>query len=437
MRIGIFGMGYVGTTSAACLLRDGHDIIGIDLDKEKIKNLTIGKTPMIYEEGVEELLKTGYEDGRLTASINPEKGILKCDMVWICVGTPSKFDGGTDFRYIESVINDISKVLKRIDSRPLIVVRSTCLPGSMEDRIKPLLEKKSGLVVDKDIDLVFHPEFLREGVAIEDFTNPPKIVVGESRKGAADVLLSIYKNYNAPRFRLNFGESEMVKYCDNLFHALKITFANEVAAISNFIGIDSRKVAEVYCSDKKLNISSAYLYPGPPYGGSCLPKELRSMIRYASINYIQIPMLKGIIESNKIQINNIINRVLSYAPNKVGMIGISFKEGTDDMRESPYVEIAKFLIGEGIELKIYDSLVYGKNLVGSNKKQNEKAFRNLNKLLVSSLNNFCSVDLIIINHPVVDANKIKEWIDNGIKVIDLIGIKNIDNSMNGYEGIYW
>lgn len=437
MKISIFGMGYVGTTSAACLLRDGHEIIGIDIDEMKVNNLRQGKTPMIYEKGIEKLLKIGYKDNKLTSASDPKEGVVDCDMIWVCVGTPSKFDGGINLRYIDTVIKDIGHALKTVKNRPLIVIRSTCLPGSMDEFIKPLFEKSSNLVVNKDIDLVFHPEFLREGIAIEDFDNPSKIVIGEDRKGASDILLSIYKNYNASFFILNFRESEMVKYCDNLFHVLKITFANEVASISKSIGIDSRKIANIYCSDKKLNISSTYLYPGPPFGGSCLPKDLRAMARFASINYIQIPMLKGIIESNKIQINNFIMRILSYKPNKVGMIGIAFKPGTDDMRESPYVDIAKTLIGEGIEVRIYDQLVYEDRLVGSNKRQAEEAFRNLDKLLVSSLDDLHSVDLIIINHSVISSSQVRKWIDGGIKVIDMVGIKGIESSMKGYEGIYW
>lgn len=436
MIINIYGMGYVGIVSAACLLKEGHQIIGIDPVIEKIDKLSKGKSS-IQEPEVSELLFNGYKKGLFSASVNPEKDIDKCDMVWVCVGTPSMSGGGMDFSHIDTVISDIGKALKKTKNRPLIVIRSTCFPGSMENHIKPLIEEKSNLIVNKDIDLVFHPEFLREGMAVEDFNNPPKIVVGEDKETAADILLNIYKNYNVPCFRMNFIESEMIKYCDNLFHALKITFANEVASISNFFNIDSRKIADVYCSDKKLNISPYYLQPGPPYGGSCLPKELRAILKLASVNSIKLPMLNGIVKSNKLQIENIILRILSYKVTKIGIVGIAFKPNTDDMRESPYVEIAKALIGEGIKLKIYDKFINIDQLIGSNKKQIEKIFRNLNKLLVSSINDLLDTNLIIINHNIVNADCVMRWLKMGIKIIDLANIKEIDRSVNGYEGLYW
>jgi GDP-mannose 6-dehydrogenase len=437
MKISIFGMGYVGATSAACLLKHGHEIIGVDVDERKVANLSIGKTPMIYEKGVEELLYKGYKEGRLISTNKSFMGVVDCDMIWVCVGTPSKFNGDINFEYLDKVINDIAEILRDIENRPLIVIRSTCLPGTISKRLKPLLEKKSNLVVGKDINLVFHPEFLREGSAIEDFINPSKIVIGEFCEGSSDILLDIYKDYEALIFKLNIEEAEMVKYCDNLFHILKITFANEVASLSHSIGVDSRKIADVYCSDKKLNISEAYLRPGNPYGGSCLPKDLRAILRFASLNYIRVPMLQGIIESNKIQIENLVSRILRYRPKSVGIVGISFKLGTDDIRESPYVKIAKALIGEGVELFIYDKMININDLIGDNKKQINKDFRNIDKLLVSSLDDFSSVDLILINHPVIDDVQVKKWVEKGIRVIDLANIQNVDRSLLYYEGVYW
>jgi len=437
MKISIFGMGYVGTTTAACLLNDNHRIIGVDIDILKVNKLRQGKTPMIYEEGIEELLLNGYKKGLLHATDNLLEGIKGCDIILICVGTPSKFDGSIDLSYIETVIRDIGLELKKINDRPLIVVRSTCVPGTMKNRIKPLLEEISGLVVGEDIKLIFHPEFLREGTAVDDFKNPPKIVIGELRAGDSDILFDIYKDYKAPCFKLSYGEAEMVKYCDNLFHALKVTFANEVASISHSIGVDSRKVAEVYCSDKKLNISETYLYPGNPYGGSCLPKDLKAILRFAELNYLQLPMLKGILESNDKQINNFVNRILSYNPSMVGMVGIAFKEGTDDMRNSPYVEIAKSLIGEGISLQIYDPLVNQDYLIGSNKKQVNKNFKNIDKLMIETTDSLLYSDLILINQPIIIADKIKIWLEAEIRIIDLVGIKGVDQESQFYEGIYW
>lgn len=437
MKISIFGMGYVGTTSAACLLDEGHHIVAIDINLSKINNLSCGKTPMIYEEKIEELLLDGYNDGRLKSSINSLDGVVDCDMIWICVGTPSKFDGGIDLSYINTVIKEIGKALKKTPNRPLIVIRSTCLPGTMDNEIIPLLENISKLKNGIDIKIVFHPEFLREGTAVDDFKNPSKIVVGECFGGNADLLFDLYKQHNVPFFRLNFKEAEMVKYCDNLFHAMKTTFANEMGVLSDFIGIDARRIADVYCSDTKLNISTSYLRPGAAYGGSCLPKDLKAIMRFASLNYLQLPLLKGIAESNEKQINNLIKNILSYNVSKIGMVGIAFKKGTNDIRESPYVEIAKSLIGEGIELKIYDPLVNQEFLIGINKEQFYNNFKNVDKMLVNSLDELLSMDLIVINHDIVNCNYIKKLIEKDIKILDVANIKGVDRSIFGYKGIYW
>jgi len=437
MKISIFGMGYVGTASAACLLDDGHEITGIDIDISKMNNLAIGKSPMIQEKEIEKLLLKGYNNGNLLVTMNIKEAIFNCDMIWICVGTPSKNNGEINLSSLRAVISDIGFTLRSIKNRPLIVIRSTCLPGTMDNEIKPLFEQFSGLIVSKDINIIFHPEFLREGSSVSDFKNPAKIIIGEDFKGNIDLLLSLYDKYNVPIFRLTFKEAEMVKYCDNLFHALKITFANEVASISKLLNIDSRLIADIYCSDKKSNISTSYLFPGFAYGGSCLPKDLRAILKFSSVNSLSLPMLEGILQSNNEQIKRLVSRVLSYDPFIVGIIGISFKKGTNDMRESSYVKVAKALIGEGINIKIYDPMISQESLIGSNKKQIEKDFKNISKLLVSSLDELSGVNLIIINHSIVDENKIKKWIKKDIQIIDLIGNSKMKFNSDKYEGLYW
>lgn len=436
MRISIFGMGYVGTVSGACLLRDGHEVIGVDPVVAKVTDLAEGHCP-IQEPGVAEMLAKGHKSGRLKATTDPSEGIAGSDMLWICVGTPSRPDGEVDLSALDTVIGQIGRALRNSKDHPLVVLRSTCLPGTTSNRVIPLLEESSGLKVGRDIHVVFHPEFLREGVALEDFDNPPKIVVGEAHPGDGDLLLSVYEKYDAPRFRLKFVEAEMVKYCDNLFHAMKITFANEVAAVAKSAGADARHVAEVYCADTKLNISPCYLKPGFAYGGSCLPKDLQAILRFASLKSLHLPMLQGVLESNEVQINNLIVRVLEYRPNMVGMVGLAFKSNTDDMRGSPYVKVAKALIGEGIRLRIYDPAVQPDRLIGSNKEQVQKALRHLADLLVPSLEDLSATDLIIVNHPIIDADCIHNWLNAGIGVLDLAGIDGVDSRADGYEGIYW
>jgi GDP-mannose 6-dehydrogenase len=429
-------MGYVGVVSGACLLRDGHEIFGVDPVSAKVADLAQGRSP-IQEPRVSELLAAGHKAGRLRATTDASQGLTGSDMVWICVGTPSEPDGGINLSSVETVVRQIGKILQQSQDRPLIVLRSTCLPGTTVNHVIPLLQKESGLTVGKDIDVVFHPEFLREGTAVEDFFNPPKIVVGQTHPGAGDLLLSVYKNYTAPVFRMDLSEAEMVKYCDNLFHALKITFANEVGVLAKAAGVDARKVADVFCSDTKLNISPRYLRPGPAFGGSCLPKDLRAILRYASLKSLRVPMLQGMLESNDVQIDYLIQRVLAYRPRIVGMVGLAFKPNTDDMRGSPYVKFAKALIGEGVKLRIYDPVVQPEKLIGSNKEQVQKALRHLEELLVGSAKELSEADVIVIGHPIVDADYVRAWLDKGIRVIDLANVKGIDPQIKGYEGMYW
>ncbi len=436
MKISIFGMGYVGVVSGACLLQEGHEIIAVDPVVSKVSDLKQGRS-LIQEPGIAGPLAEGHKDGRLKATTEPSEGLTGSDMVWICVGTPSELNGGIDFSSVNTVIKQIGQVIRRSNNNPLIVLRSTCLPGTTANRVIPLLEQVSGLTVGQDIHVVFHPEFLREGTAVQDFYNPPKIVVGEAHPGAGDLLLSIYKKFDAPRFRLELGEAEMVKYCDNLFHALKITFANEVAAVAYSTGVDARHVADVYCADTKLNISPTYLRPGFAFGGSCLPKDIRAILRFASLNSLRLPTLQSLAESNEAQIHNLISRVLKYDPHTVGMVGLAFKPNTDDMRESPYVKVAKALIGEGIKLRIYDPAVQPDKLIGNNKEQVQKALRHLEDLLIPSLEKLSATDLIIVNHPIVDVACVRAWLDAGVRVIDLANIKGVDRHIDGYEGIYW
>ncbi|MGB2864658.1 MAG: nucleotide sugar dehydrogenase [Sedimentisphaerales bacterium] len=436
MRISIFGMGYVGVVSGACLLRDGHEIVGVDPVAAKVADLAQGRSP-IQEPGVARLLNEGHKDSRLRATTEAHDALTNCQMAWICVGTPSETDGGINLSAVENVTGQIARELRNSKARPLIVLRSTCLPGTTADIVIPLLERESGLTVGKDVHLVYHPEFLREGSAVDDFDKPPKIVIGEANPGAGDLLLKVYEKYDAPLFRLGLNESEMIKYSDNLLHALKITFANEVAAIARSAGVDARQVADVYCADTKSNISPRYLRPGFAFGGSCLPKDLRAILRYASLKSLQLPMLESVLQSNDIQINELVRRVLEYRPSTVGMVGLAFKPDTDDMRESPFVKVAKALLGEGILLKIYDPVVQPERLIGSNKQQVQKALRHLEKLLVNSLEELTETDLIIINQPIIDADCVRQWLNAGIRVLDLADIRSVDRNTDGYEGIYW
>ena len=437
MKISIFGMGYVGTTSAACLLSDGHEIVGIDCYSPKVDCLSRGKAPLIKEDHVSEMIKNGFLNKKLTSSTDELVGVEDCDMIWVCVGTPCNENGTLDYSYLDKVIIQIAKALTYSKSNPLIVIRSTCLPGTTEQRLIPLLEKNSGYKVGKDIDVVFHPEFLREGKAVEDFKKPSKIVIGEIKKKSSRELLNLYSNCDCPKFVLSCTEAETAKYCDNILHALKITYANEVGMICHSLGIDARNLSEVYCSDTKLNISSMYLHPGAPFGGSCLPKDIKAILSFANANSIKLPTFEGVVESNRIQVECIVNRILRYSPRSVGMVGISFKSKTDDVRESPYLQIAKKLIGEGVEVKAYDKHILPSHLIGSNKEFFQKYFRNIDNLMVSSLEEISEMDVILINHDIISSQMVKDWCQSGIKVFDMVGVLNIDLHTDNYQGLYW
>ncbi len=324
-----------------------------------------GRSP-VSEPQVDKLLSAGHADGRLRATMDITEAVRAADMLWICVGTPTRPDGGINLRAVDSAIDEIGEVIKATAARPLVVIRSTVVPRTTRNHIVPRLEAASGQRVDHDIDVVFHPEFLREGVAVEDFNHPSRIVVGEDRVGAGDQLMKLYERYPGPRFSLSSAEAELLKYSDNAFHAAKITFANEIGMLGRLLGIDSRTVAEAFCADTKLNISPKYLKPGFAFGGSCLPKDVRALLRKATELGVEVPLLNSLLESNRNQIESLASRILAHHPTKVGLVGLAFKPATDDMRESPYVTVAKRLIGEGVRVNIYDPEVDPMQLTGSN-----------------------------------------------------------------------
>jgi len=436
MNVIVFGMGYVGTVCAACLLRDGHHVVGVDPIASKIKDLNSGKSP-ISEPLVAEILSDANRRQRFRATNAAPDSVSTADMVWICVGTPSNLDGGVDFSAVERSLQEVGACLRHACRPPLIVIRSTLLPGTTRQRLIPKLEEFSGRTCGEDFHIVYHPEFLREGTAVSDFDQPSKIVIGEASLNSAAPLVSIYKNIKAPFFQLTLEEAEMAKYYDNIFHAVKVTFANEIGAIAHSLGIDARRVADVFCADTKLNISTSYLRPGFAFGGSCLPKDLRAINRLSQLIYLSTPMISSILESNNSQVERLVDRILAHNSSLVGFVGLAFKCGTDDMRESPFVTAAKRLLGEGIQLLIYDPAVDPSRLTGSNKKSVEKNLGHLEPLLVTTLDDLAECDIIIINHPVVNAAQLGSWIDGGVKVIDLCGVTGIGQRSPGYEGVLW
>jgi GDP-mannose 6-dehydrogenase len=422
MNISVFGLGYVGIVTAGCLCKDGHRVIGVDVSPAKVDQLNAGHSPII-EEGIEDLIRAARDSGRLSATSSAADAIAATDLAIVCVGTPSEPNGSLSTRYIEGVVAQIGEQLRARSKPFLVVLRSTMLPGTMRSLVLPLLTEQSGSAPGAKFDVVFHPEFLREGTSIKDFYDPPKIVVGERAPGAADQLMELYAGFTAPVFRVSYEAAEMVKYCDNIFHALKITFANEIGQFCHSLGIDSREVMDIFCSDTKLNLSPKYLRPGFAFGGSCLPKDLRAFLHAARRRDVSTPMLAAVLPSNKGQIERVLDEILRTGARRVGFWGLAFKPGTDDLRESPLVTLAELLGGKGVELKIHDEFVQVTRLIGGNKAFIEQTLPHLARLLVTNAAELDACELIVLGHP-VDAKTLATWLERGKKVYDLTGMKN-------------
>ncbi|MFN7140434.1 MAG: nucleotide sugar dehydrogenase, partial [Limisphaerales bacterium] len=340
MKISIFGLGYVGAVISGCFAKGGHQVIGVDTDRTKVDLINSGKSPII-ETGLDELISEGVKNGSIRATTDSEAAVLESDITMICVGTPSRNTGDLDLTFINRVCEDIGKVLAKKPTRHLVVTRSTMLPGSMAGTVIPALERSSGKKAGEGFGIAINPEFLRESSAVADFYNPPKTVVGSLLREDGEVVAKLYEGLPGPMIHTKLETAEMVKYVDNVFHALKITFANEIGAVCKSMNIDAHEVMGIFCQDKKLNLSPAYLKPGFAYGGSCLPKDLRALNRLARSRDVVVPMLNGIAQSNEQQIATAVQLIREKNKKKIGILGFAFKAGTDDLRESPIVTLAE------------------------------------------------------------------------------------------------
>jgi GDP-mannose 6-dehydrogenase len=385
MRISVFGLGYVGTVTAACLAANGHEVVGVDVAADKVECVNRGRSPIV-ERDVDRIIGEAVAAGKLRATTETDDAILNSDLAVVCVGTPSFADSGVDTQYVERVAVQIGDALGRSDKSDfLFVLRSTVTPGTTRKLVIPALERTTARTIGSGYDIVFHPEFLREGSSVEDFYNPPKIIMGECRSGASERLLELYAGIEAPRFVTSLEVAEMTKYADNAFHAVKITFANEIGRLSKSLGLDSRDVMRIFCSDTQLNISPAYLRPGFAFGGSCLPKDVRALLYEASQDELELPLLAGLLPSNESQVENVFQWIEVRSPELIGLAGLSFKPNTDDLRESPLVTLADRLIGRGYGLRIYDPSVETARLVGGNRAYVERHLPHLSKLLARRL----------------------------------------------------
>lgn len=365
MDISIFGLGYVGTVCAACLSRHGHRVIGCDVQDHKVNAINNGQSP-IEEPGLAEMIRQGRDTGLLRAVKDTAEAVSNSTLSLVCVGTPSEADGGINLSYLNTACGQIGKVIRDIKREHTIVIRSTVLPKALDTTIIPLLKDAVGPQWGEFLHFCINPEFLREGSAIADFENPPMVVIGEYKPNDGDALIQLYRELHSPVFRLGLKEASMVKYACNIFHALKIVFGNEIGMLCQAFGIDSHQVMDVFCQDKQLNISHRYLKPGYAFGGSCLPKDLRAMLNFGRLYNIETAMLMSIQRSNQLHIEKAVQAVLSTGARKIGVLGLSFKDNTDDLRESPTVEIIERLIGKGLVIRIHDKDVATSRIFGSN-----------------------------------------------------------------------
>jgi GDP-mannose 6-dehydrogenase len=387
MQISIFGLGYVGSVSAACLARNGHEVIGVDPDRCKVDLINQGASPII-EPGLRELLATLTPDGRLEATRDPDYAVLNSAISFICVGTPSNANGSLNLDDVRRVSEQIGNALAEKTEFHVVVARSTMLPGTVRSLVIPALEQFSRKRAGVDFGVCVNPEFLREGTAIYDYDNPPKTVAGATDPRSLNVLKSLYANLNAPFLETPIEVAEAVKYTDNAWHAVKVNFANEIGAIFEKVGVDGQAVMDVFCEDQKLNISTAYLRPGLAFGGSCLPKDVRALTHFARALDVDVPMLNHILAANERQIERALGRIQSQKHRSIGILGLSFKAGTDDLRESPMVKIVEALHGRGYEIKIYDPYVSIASVRGANRAYIVGAIPHIHKMLTTDFQEF-------------------------------------------------
>ena len=436
MRISIFGLGYVGAVCAGCLSARGHDVIGVDISANKIDLINNGKSPIV-EPGLEELLQQGLRQGRLRGTTDVAAAVLESDVSFICVGTPSKKNGDLELNYIEGVCREIGMAMRDKNERHTVVVRSTVLPGTAKNVVLPILEDCSGKKAGVDFGLAVNPEFLRESTAIKDYDSPPMTVIGELDKASGDLLASIYEELDAPIIRKDIEVAEMIKYTCNVWHAAKVTFANEIGNIAKAVGVDGREVMDVVCQDHKLNLSKYYMKPGFAFGGSCLPKDVRALNYRAGSLDVEAPLIGSLMRSNAAQVQKAFDIIASHDSRKVALLGLSFKAGTDDLRESPQVELAEMLIGKGFDLSIYDRNVEYARVHGANKEYIESKIPHVSSLLNSDLDDVVAkADIIVLGNSDERFAKLAEQAPSGKRVIDLVGF--MPHASNGVaEGICW
>ncbi|POF88738.1 nucleotide sugar dehydrogenase [Pseudomonas putida] len=435
MNISIFGLGYVGAVCAGCLSARGHNVLGVDVSQTKIDLINQGKSPIV-EPGLEQLLQDGVNQGRLRGTTDVQAAVLATDLSLLCVGTPSKKNGDLDLVYMEAVCREIGTVLRDKQSRHTVVVRSTVLPGTVKNVVIPILEQYSGKKAGTDFGVAVNPEFLRESTAIKDYDFPAMTVIGELDTQSGDLLASLYQGLDAPVIRKSVEVAELIKYTCNVWHATKVSFANEIGNIAKASGVDGREVMDVVCQDYKLNLSRYYLRPGFAFGGSCLPKDVRALTYRAGQLDVEHPLLASLMASNRNQVDIAFDLVERTGKRKVALLGLAFKAGSDDLRESPLVTLAEKLIGKGYDLRIFDANVEYARVFGANRDYIESVIPHVSSLLQNDLEQvIAEADVIVLgNNDERFASALQN--NDGKQVIDLVGFMD-GVSDEQRQGICW
>ncbi len=440
MKISIFGLGYVGAVSLACLSRDGHQVTGVDIDRSKLDLIAAGKTPVV-EEGMVDLMKAVAASGRVNVTTDAEQAVLDTDISLVCVGTPSAANGSQDQGAILNLAELMGAALARKTKPHVVVFRSTLVPGTVEDVLRPIIEKRSGKKDGVDFYLCFQPEFLREGSSIRDYDKPPFTIIGANHAYATDRLKELFGHLPCKFIETSVRSAEMMKYTCNNFHALKITFANETARLCHALGVDSFEVMDLVCQDTQLNISRAYMKPGFAFGGSCLPKDLRATSYLAKMRDVEVPMLSAILQSNNEHLAQAYHMVMASGKKRIGFIGLSFKTGTDDLRESPMVTLAEQLIGKGMQLSIYDPEVHLSQLLGANRRYIEQHLPHIGQLVRADIAAVIAESEMVVvgigGETVFKA--LREYLKPGQQVLDLVGLPpgTVTAPQVPVEGLCW
>jgi len=438
MRVAVIGLGYVGTTTAACLSADGHEVVGVDVNPLKAEMIGRGESPII-EDGIAARLSEAVAGGRLRATGSAADAVAGTDISLICVGTPSRANGSLDLKYLLAATRTVGEALADAEHYHVVAVRSTMLPGTLEEQVIPLLEQSSGKTAGADFGVAVNPEFLREGNAVGDFTHPPFTLIGQHDQRSGEVLAGLYERIEAPVVLTEVKVAEAVKYASNIFHALKISFANEMGVLLQSLGVDPYPVLDIFKMDTRLNISTAYLRPGFAFGGSCLPKDLRAALHAARSNDLDLPVLDSILPGNEAHLRRGIEMIVETGRKKVGILGFSFKAGTDDLRESPLVELVEALLGKGFDLKIYDRHVSLARLVGANKEYIETAVPHIASLMSDDIDEVIDhAEVVVIGNADPEFAAIPARLGSGVAIVDLVRIgEDVGEFGPNYRGISW